>query len=109
MSAGRVYIGEDVDDEFGFLSGRFSAFWESDTEPVRFEEGPKGASMEEAIAWGRRRADVVLIQLGDDGLYRCRGCAATRGRRGWRLAGAGVRGASPALAGAVVSGSNRFR
>lgn len=71
--AGRVYIGEDFDDEFGFLSGRFSAHWESDTEPVRFEEGPKGASVEEAIAWGRRRADVVLIQLGDEGLYRSAG------------------------------------
>lgn len=40
MSVGRVYIGEDFDDEFGFLSGRFSAHWESNTEPVRVEEGP---------------------------------------------------------------------
>jgi hypothetical protein len=64
-----VFIAEDLDDgpEIGYLSGLFSAHWESDSEPFEFEEGPEGVGAEEAITWGRSRADVVLIRVGEGG------------------------------------------
>ena len=47
-------------------NGRFRARWESERHgrPVLMEEGPEFDSAEEAIAWGRRRAPVVLIRIG---------------------------------------------
>jgi hypothetical protein len=62
---GTVFIGEDLDaEQFGLLTGTFSAHWESAKGPDHFD-GPEGVSADEAIAWGRRHADVVLIRLGD--------------------------------------------
>lgn len=78
MSSGRVYIGEGFDSE-GFLLGRFSAHWQSGTDPVQFEEGPQGVSVEEAIARGRRMADVVLVRLGGEGLERSAGVTRPEG------------------------------
>jgi hypothetical protein len=63
---GTVYVAEDFDDEdLTRLTATFSAHWESD-EGDGFEPGPEGVSAEEAIAWGRRHADVVLILLGGE-------------------------------------------
>lgn len=68
MRPGTVWIAEDFDDEeFGYLTGLFSAHWEGpDNEQ---ELGPQFAPVEEALAWGRGRADVVLIRSGESHYY----------------------------------------
>jgi hypothetical protein len=64
MSVGTVYITEEPDpDDPRLWSGRFSAHWEARVEPG-YVDGPTGVSVDEAIAWGRGHADVVLIRLG---------------------------------------------
>lgn len=62
--SGTVFIGEDFDHEdFSMWSGRWSAYWGSaDGEAAR--EELRGVSASEAIAWGRARAEVVLIRPG---------------------------------------------
>lgn len=70
VKRGIVFIAED-DDGIGLLSGLFSAHWEPDG-PDGLEDGPQAVSAEEAIAWGRTRADVVLIRVGEEG-YRSAG------------------------------------
>jgi hypothetical protein len=60
---GTVFIAEDYDPEdFGTLTGRFSAIWQGER---GYRQGPEGVSAEEAIAWGRSQADKVVIRLGD--------------------------------------------
>jgi hypothetical protein len=66
--SGTVIVGEEEDcDPFPFWTGRFSAHWESGDGD--FRDGPVNVTAEEAIAWGRTQADVVLIRLGDSELY----------------------------------------
>jgi hypothetical protein len=62
--SGIVYVGEEMDA--AFWTGRFSVHWESGAE---HEMGPRAVSLEEALAWARARADVVLVRPGDDGYY----------------------------------------
>jgi hypothetical protein len=64
---GTVFIAEDIDprDIYRF-SGRFSAHWEHGR---RHRDGPVGVPATEAIAWGRKQADRVLIRLVDSEYY----------------------------------------
>jgi hypothetical protein len=62
---GTVFIGEDFGDEPHELSGRFTAHWEASEGPEH-RDGPEGVPVEEAIAWGRGEADVVLVRVGDE-------------------------------------------
>jgi hypothetical protein len=63
---GTVFIGEDVlADDVYLLTGRFSAHWEA-SEGREHRFGPEGVPVEEAIAWGRTQAAVVLVRLGED-------------------------------------------
>jgi hypothetical protein len=66
---GTVWISEDFDrSEQYLLSGRFSARWEA-THGRDFLDGPEGVSADEAIAWGREHADLVLIRPADSDVY----------------------------------------
>ena len=63
MRSGVVFVGEDFDDaDVHMCTGHWSAHWESD-DGQRFSQGPEGVSAQEAIAWGRERADVVVDLL----------------------------------------------
>jgi hypothetical protein len=67
--SGTVFIGENFDlDEPYLLTGRFTAHWEGE-DVSEHMDGPEGVPVEEAIAWGRERADVVLIRLGDSDVH----------------------------------------
>ena len=69
MKPGVVFVGEHIDDEPFMWSGRWHAHWESE-DGRDSSQGPEEVSAEEAIAWGREQADVVLIRPGDsDTLY----------------------------------------
>ncbi len=59
---GIVYISE-LDDS---PTPAFHCHWESGdaSGPFLVEQGPRYARAEDAIAWGRERADVVLIRVG---------------------------------------------
>lgn len=48
-------------------TGRFEAHWESD-DGQSFRPGPQGVTIEEAIEWGRSKADVVQVRVGDGDL-----------------------------------------
>jgi hypothetical protein len=48
-------------------TGRFRAHWESD-EGRDFRNGPDDVSVEEAIAWGRSQADIVMVRVGNGDL-----------------------------------------
>ena len=62
---GTVWIAEDHDpDSDMMLTGRFSGYLERGERP---EEEFEGLTADEAIAWGRKRAAVVLIRAGDSG------------------------------------------
>jgi hypothetical protein len=75
---GTVWIAEDFDpDEFGFLTGLFSAHWEGPNDEN--EPGPQSVPVDEALAWGRGMADVVLIRAGESG-YHSAGAAQPDGR-----------------------------
>jgi len=65
LRSGTVFIGEEFDRaDFSMWSGQWSAHWEpAGGEPAR--EELRDVSASEAIAWGRARADVVLIRPGD--------------------------------------------
>lgn len=66
---GTVFIAEDIaPDDIYLLTGRFSAHWEASEGPEH-RDGPEGVTVEEAIAWGRTQADVVLLRLGDDDFH----------------------------------------
>lgn len=68
MRSGDVYITEDWDAE-DFLTGRFSASWTSGRGDGPWARGPCGVSAEEAIAWGRERAPVVVLRVGEGAHY----------------------------------------
>lgn len=70
MKPGRVFIGEDFDDQgLGEMwPGRWSAHWESD-DGQSWTQGPQGVSAQDAIAWGREQADIVLIRPGDTDVH----------------------------------------
>jgi hypothetical protein len=66
---GIVFIAEDIaSDDVYLLTGRFSAHWEASDGPEH-RDGPEGVPVEEAIAWGRARADVVLVRLADEDFH----------------------------------------
>jgi hypothetical protein len=70
---GTVFIGEDFDaEQFGLLTGTFTAHWQA-ADGQEHLLGPRGVSADEAIAWGRQHADVVLIRLGDSDLHHSAG------------------------------------
>jgi hypothetical protein len=80
MLSGIVFVGEEFDDEdVTMWPGRFLATWQSDDGDSHIE-GPTGVSADEAIAWGREHAEVVLIRLGDSGEYHSAG---TKQPTGW--------------------------
>jgi hypothetical protein len=63
-----VYIAELEDFEgSSILTGRFRAHVESEDDGLG--EEIEDVSADEAIAWGRERADVVLIRTGDSDYY----------------------------------------
>jgi hypothetical protein len=63
---GVVLVGEDFDLDDAFrLTGLFAAHWEA-LDGQTYLRGPEGVPVEEAIAWGREHADVVLVRLGDE-------------------------------------------
>jgi hypothetical protein len=70
MRPGRVFVGENFDDQdpANMWPGRWSAHWESD-DPKLWTQGPQGVSAQDAIAWGREQADVVLIRPGDTDVH----------------------------------------
>ncbi len=64
---GAVWIAEDFDaDDPPLLTGRFSGYLERDDRP---KEAFDDLGADDAIAWGRARAAVVLIRSGDGGRY----------------------------------------
>src|SRR6266498_1882448 len=64
VSEGRIWIAEDFDPEDEMLlSGRFSGYLERGDHSQ--EEAFENLPADEAIAWGRARAAVVLIRTGD--------------------------------------------
>jgi hypothetical protein len=64
---GRVWIAEDEDHEADFmLTGRFSGYLDRGG---RADQRFENLDVEDAIAWGRARAAVVLIRTGTSGYY----------------------------------------
>jgi hypothetical protein len=62
-----VFITEDHDPDDGLIwTGRFSGYLDRGR---RVAEEFEGLSVEEALAWGRARCDVVLVRPGDTGWY----------------------------------------
>lgn len=67
---GVVYIAEVSEDEAAATNApRFRGHWESQDPPALLESGPGWATIDLAIAWGRARADVVLVRIGIPGRY----------------------------------------
>lgn len=62
MRSGTVWVNEGEDDDH-FLTGRFTAFWDTGT-----SAGVAGeladATLEQALAWARERATVVVVSTG---------------------------------------------
>ena len=71
---GVVFIGEDMGPEPYLLTGRFSAHWEAG-DAIHHEQGPTGASLAEALEWGRGRADVVYVRLADSDVHHAAGAS----------------------------------
>jgi hypothetical protein len=67
--AGVVYIAEIVPDNPDPHGARFRGHWERQDSPRMIEKGPEWPSADLAIAWGRERCDVVLIRIGEPGIY----------------------------------------
>jgi hypothetical protein len=64
---GTVWIAEDHDSTDSLLlTGRFSGYLERDG---RLKDRFEDLEAEDAIAWGRARAEKVLIRTGDSGCY----------------------------------------
>lgn len=59
----KVFVSEDHGEAMFGWSGRFSASLQGDGV---LHDGPQGVPVDEAIAWGREHADVVLVMSGDD-------------------------------------------
>lgn len=70
MKPGRVFVGEDFDDQApaSMWPGRWSAHWESE-DPKLWTQGPQRVSAQDTIAWGREHADIVLIRPGDTDIH----------------------------------------
>ena len=67
MKPGTVFVGEDFDeDDFDLCTGSWSAHWEDGRE---HRQGPQRVSAQEAIAWGRDQADVVLVIPADSDVH----------------------------------------
>jgi hypothetical protein len=63
VSPGLVLVTEQFDDDDDDVcSGLWSAHWQSGDQ---WRHGPEGVSAQEAIAWGRRQADVVIVEAAD--------------------------------------------
>lgn len=63
--------GDDAADGGAFVtvwSGRFSAHWEP-TDTGRILNGPKDVPVEEAIEWGRARAELVIVTVADEEVF----------------------------------------
>jgi hypothetical protein len=80
-----VFIDEVVfcseDEDFRYCSGRFSASLTSKPSAEPDELGPQGVDVEEAIAWGRERASVVIVFAGHDRKAYSAGSRQLRGER----------------------------
>jgi hypothetical protein len=56
----------------GDVPGRFSAHWEERRGPaepermLRHGAGPRGVSLQEALAWARNAAPRVILRIGND-------------------------------------------
>jgi hypothetical protein len=67
MKPGIVFVGEEFDeDDFDMCTGLWSAHWEDGPE---YRQGPRRVSAQEAIAWGRDQADVVLVRSADSDVH----------------------------------------
>ena len=70
---GAVFIAEEIDPrDVYWLTGAFSAHWEA-PHGTGFRDGPEGVTADEAVAWGREQAEVVLIRLADSDVYQSAG------------------------------------
>jgi hypothetical protein len=51
-------------------SGLFAARWESD-DGTKLRDGPEDVPVDEALAWAREQAPIVIVQVGggEDGMY----------------------------------------
>ena len=58
---GIVYVAEDPEGD-----PPFTGYWENGQPPAMLENGPGWTDAQEAVAWGRQRAAVVLIRLWPD-------------------------------------------
>jgi hypothetical protein len=67
---GVVYISQHLDDELRPIDW-FNAHWEDPhLQPaVFYEDSPGFATADQAIQWGRARARVVLIRVGQPPVY----------------------------------------
>ncbi len=75
--SGIVYVTRERDDLGRIV---YSAHWEPEDERAQDVTGPRCRDVEEAIAWGRDRAETVLVRLGpfEEGVYSAGERRATR-------------------------------
>jgi hypothetical protein len=66
---GIVYIAQDAPDLVDHRAPRFIGHWEATDPPRLLEAGPSSSDVEDAIAWGRARAEVILVRIGMPGVY----------------------------------------
>lgn len=62
---GIVYIAEELRDVAVPGPTRFYGHWESQDPNTLLEQGPGWDEIEDAVTWGRERAPVVLLRLGE--------------------------------------------
>jgi hypothetical protein len=62
---GIVYIAEELSDAVVPGPTRFYGHWEADDRGGVLEQGPGWEDVEAAIEWGRARAPVVILRLGE--------------------------------------------
>jgi hypothetical protein len=65
--AGTSFVAERFDD-VGNPCGRFDAHWESE-DGSSWRQGPEGVSANDAVAWARGHADLVVVFMGDGVTY----------------------------------------
>jgi hypothetical protein len=61
---GIVYLAEDPEEH-----PPFSGYWDAGDPPAMLERGPGWTDPEDAVGWGRDRANVVLTRLWPDRYY----------------------------------------
>jgi hypothetical protein len=67
MRHGTAFVWEDVDDtDPDICAGRWSTYWEGGGAHL---QGPQGVSAQQAIAWAREHADVVLVMPADSDVH----------------------------------------